>query len=136
MAIVAIQFIPVQRSNPPIPGDLVAPAPVKNTLRAACYDCHSNRTRWPWYGALAPASWLVVHEVSEGRRRLNFSDWISYTADPATASHKLEEIAEFVSSGKMAPWYYTILHPEARLSPAQRRMIASWARREAGRIAN
>src|SRR5580704_9253444 len=86
IVIVAIQFIPLERRNFPVKTDLVTPAPIKAALRTACYDCHSNRTRWPWYGAIAPASWLVAHEVNEGRRRLNFSDWDAYASDPGTAS--------------------------------------------------
>jgi Haem-binding domain len=133
MAIVAIQFIPVERRNFPVKTDLLAPPPVKAALRNACYDCHSNRTRWPWYGAIAPASWLVAHEVNEGCRRLNFSDWDAYGSDPGTARHKLNEIANFVTSGKMAPWYYLMLHPGARLSRAQRDMVVGWARGQSSR---
>ncbi len=128
IVIAAIQFIPVERQNFPVKADLVAPPPVKTALHTACYDCHSNRTRWPWYGAIAPASWLVAHEVNEGRRRLNFSDWDAYASDPGTASQKLNEIADFVTSSKMAPWYYLMLHPGARLSTAQRETVAGWAR--------
>ncbi|HEV3114689.1 MAG TPA: heme-binding domain-containing protein [Candidatus Binataceae bacterium] len=133
IVIVAIQFIPLERRNFPVKTDLVTPAPIKAALRTACYDCHSNRTRWPWYGAIAPASWLVAHEVNEGRRRLNFSDWDAYASDPGTASQKLDEIADFVTSGKMAPWYYLVLHPGARLSKAQRETVAGWARMQAQR---
>jgi hypothetical protein len=133
IAIVAIQFVPVERRNFPIRGDLRAPPPVKAALRKACYDCHSNQTRWPWYGAIAPVSWLVAHEVNEGRRRLNFSDWDAYASDPATASQKLNEIADLVIDGKMAPWYYVAMHPGARLPQAQQEMVAGWARDEARR---
>ncbi len=133
MAAIAIQFIPVVRRNSPASGDLVAPPPVKSALRNACYDCHSSQTRWPWYTAIAPASWLAAREVREGRRRLNFSDWGAYASDPGTASHKLNEIADSAGSGKMAPWYYLLLHPGARLSAAQRDMVVGWARTQARR---
>ena len=65
---VAIQLVPVHRDNPPVASDLDAPADVKSILRRACYDCHSNETRWPWYAYVAPVSWLVAHDVEEGRR--------------------------------------------------------------------
>ncbi len=136
VAVVAMQLIAVEKTNPPVRGDIPAPPAVKATLRAACYDCHSNQTRWPWYGAAAPVSWLVAHEVNEGRRRLNFSDWEDYAADPGTARHKLEEIADFVGNGAMAPWYYRMMHPQARLSPVQRATIIDWAQDRARRIAN
>ncbi len=68
----AIQFVPVDRSAPPAAGELAAPPEVARILDAACYDCHSDRTRWPWYSRVAPVSWIAAHHVAAGRRRLNF----------------------------------------------------------------
>ncbi len=135
IAFVLIQFVPVQRRNFPVTGDLVAPLEVKTALIDACYDCHSSHTRWPLYGAIAPVSWLLAHEVNEGRRRLNFSDWNSYASDPETATHKLEQVARLVNNGAMAPWYYRLMHPRACLTAGQREVIARWAQSEARRIA-
>jgi hypothetical protein len=131
----AIQLIPVQRRSFNGPDLLAAPPSVKTVLRDACYDCHSNQTQWPWYSAVAPASWLAAHEVNEGRRRLNFSAWNDYAADPGTESQKLDEIVRLVTAGAMAPWYYRALHREARLSGAQRKLIVAWAREQARHIA-
>src|SRR6266851_2796489 len=50
-----------------------------------------------------------------------------YDSHPETTRRKLNEIARFVASGDMAPWYYRALHPDARLSDLQRRLIVSWA---------
>src|SRR5260370_9158394 len=131
--LIAIQFAPVDRRNFPAQDGPLAPFPVKAALRSACYDCHSNQTRWPWYSAVAPASWWAAQEVNEGRRRLNFSAWGDYASDPGTESQKLDEIADFVASGAMAPWYYRALHQEARLSRQQRDLIVGWARERARR---
>ena len=133
--LIAIQFVPVDRRNFPATDGPPAPVPVKTALRGACYDCHSNQTRWPWYSAVAPVSWWAAHEVNEGRRRLNFSAWSDYASDPGTESQKLDEIADFVASGAMAPWYYRALHQEARLPKQQRAQVVNWARQQAGRIA-
>src|SRR5512142_1468745 len=76
-----IQAVPVDRSNGPVESDAGAPAPVAGILRRACYDCHSNRTIWPGYSRVAPVSWLVAHDVHEGRRELNFSAWGRYDAE-------------------------------------------------------
>jgi len=72
---VALQFVPVDTSNPPATVDIEAPADVKEILQRSCYDCHSNETRWPWYFRIAPFSWLAAHDVEEGREHLNFSEW-------------------------------------------------------------
>jgi len=68
---VLIQFIPVARTNPPVEGEISASPEVMSILRRACYDCHSNETRWPWYSKIAPVSWLSVKDVNEGREHLN-----------------------------------------------------------------
>ena len=124
----AVQLIPVRRANPPEQTDPDAPAAIVRLLKRACYDCHSNQTRWPWYSFIAPASWLVSRHVARARQRLNFSEWEAYASDPDTASHKLAEVADEVASGKMAPWYYRAMHPHARLNSAERHLLIRWAR--------
>src|SRR6478672_7737844 len=81
VAFLAAQIVPVTRVNPPVEGDLTAPADVKAVLRRACYDCHSNETVWPWYSHVAPVSWLVADDVNKGRRHWNFSTWNHLTPD-------------------------------------------------------
>jgi hypothetical protein len=125
------QFVRPSATNPPVQSDLVAPAEVKSALRHACYDCHSNETEWPWYSAVAPASWMIRHDVSEGRRRLNFSEWADYASDPETAAQKLRRIATSVASGDMSPRYYRLLHADARLTAAQRETLIRWAEQAA-----
>ena len=124
--LVAIQLVQFPRTNPPVSGELAAPAEVKAILRRACYDCHSNETTWPWYSAVAPASWVIHRDVSEGRRRMNLSSWADYAEDPGTRAQKLDEIRKAVVSGDMAPRYYLALHPRARLSESDRATLLSW----------
>jgi len=126
--VVAMQAVRYPRTNPPVGRDLVAPPDVKAALHGACYDCHSNETAWPWYTAVAPASWIIHRDVDEGRKRLNFSSWGDYADDPGTLSQKLDEIEKAVSAGDMAPWYYRMLHPDARLSETQRESLVRWAK--------
>jgi heme-binding protein len=122
---IAIQFVPVNRTNPSVGADLVAPTEVVSILRRACYDCHSNETAWPWYSRIAPVSWLIAHDVNEGRAALNFSTWNRLnTEKQADAMHESwEEVAE----GKMPTWYYVAVHPEARLSAADKSALRAWA---------
>jgi hypothetical protein len=129
----AIQFVAAERTNPPGRSNLGAPPQVDALLRRACYDCHSNETRWAWYSAVAPFSWTIVHDVSEGRRRLNFSEWADYASDPETQRHKLQHIVDSIARGDMAPWYYGVLHSEARLTHDQQTRIMNWASQEANR---
>lgn len=125
VAFIAIQFVPVNRTNPPIESDFGGPAEVVSILRRACYDCHSNETVWPWYSRVAPVSWVIAHDVHEGRAALNFSAWNQLSAKKqADAMHESwKEVAE----GKMPTWIYVALHPEARLSTADRSVLRAWS---------
>ena len=125
-----MQVVRYPRTNPAVESDLVAPPEIKSALHRACYDCHSNETTWPWYSAVAPMSWVIHHDVSEGRRRLNFSSWGDYTEDPGTKFQKLEEISKSVARGDMAPWYYRMLHRDATLSDDQRAQLVRWVTQE------
>ena len=84
-------------------------------MNRSCRDCHSNDTTWPWYSHVAPVSWLVAHDVKEGRRELNISEFGTY--DARTQQHKLEEACDQVKEGEMPMWIYTIQHPDAKLQP-------------------
>lgn len=126
---VAIQFVPVSRVNPPARYELSAPADVKRVLERSCYDCHSVRTRWPWYSRVAPVSWLVARDVQRGRRELDFTDWP--VADPGEEADLLEHVARQVERGRMPMPIYITLHGDARLSRAERARLIEWARSSA-----
>ena len=127
--VLVIQLGPVDRVNPPVETEIPAPAPVRAILRRACYDCHSNETIWPWYGHVAPVSWLLQRDVREGRREVNFSAW--NRSDAARRARKWKEIADQVREGEMPPWFYTAVHPGARLSDADRQAIDAWVTQSA-----
>jgi hypothetical protein len=124
-ALVVAQAIRIERNNPPVRSDISADPAIKNLLKKACYDCHSNETVWPWYSRVAPVSWLVGSDVQEGRRELNFSEWGSYASN--RQEHRLKSIGEEVQDGGMPPWYYSIMHRKSRLKPEERTIISNWA---------
>jgi hypothetical protein len=117
-------FLGLQCFNPSLTNP--PPAEVAALLRSACYDCHSQETRWPWYAHVAPVSWWIVRHLKEGRDELNFSEWPH--ADAYLAGEELGHIGEQVQSRQMPLPSYTWLglHPEARLTLAQRGQILKW----------
>lgn len=123
---VAIQFVPVKRSNPPIRFEVEAPPEVVTILRRACYDCHSNQTRWPWYSRVAPVSWLVAWDVRRGREDLNFSEWPAF--DFEGQDHARSDIVKQIRRGKMPPPLYRLMHSESWLRADDRRRLLDWAR--------
>ena len=135
---VVIQLVPQSVfpiTNPPVnPANTIEssahallPA-VTAILERSCYDCHSNRTVWPWYSKVAPVAWLVSNDVTEARREVNFSDWAQY--NPKRAAHKLKEICEQVDQGEMPLWYYKPMHPASKLSDADKDAVCAWTRAE------
>jgi hypothetical protein len=98
---------------------------VKEILKASCYDCHSNETVWPWYSRVAPVSWLVSRDTSEGRRRLNFSTWDQYP--PEKRSKFVAGAMNRIRKGSMPPWFYTIKHTDGRITPEKLAVLEAWA---------
>ncbi len=124
--LIAIQFVPVDRTNPPVETDMPASQEVSSLLRRACYDCHSHETVWPWYSKVAPISWLVARDVAEGRKALNFSTWTRLTSKKQIKAMK--ESWEEVEEGEMPPWFYSIPHRDARLSVQDLSILRAWSR--------
>jgi hypothetical protein len=130
--IIILQFIKPDTGNPPedkskfITSHIQIPENVYSKLEKACFDCHSNRTIWPWYSRISPVVYLVDHDVKDGRKKLNFSEWGNY--EKKKMLKKLGEIAEEVSEGEMPPGIYTPLHPDAKLTDEDKKAISDWAK--------
>jgi hypothetical protein len=125
LIIIIIQFVPVNRTNPPVDSEVPATDAVRSILRRACYDCHSNETVWPWYSRVAPVSWLVASDVLEGREKLNFSTWNRYNGKKQT--ELLKEIRNEVEEGEMPPITYRMIHKDARITAEEIAILKAWA---------
>lgn len=122
---VAIQLVPVERTNPTGGKPFDAPPHVHAIVKRACFDCHSNETVWPWYAYIAPVSWLVAHDVEEGREHLNLSYFADMNEDKRSA--KAGEMAEEVERDFMPLPIYLKMHSEAKLSTEDKKALATWA---------
>jgi mono/diheme cytochrome c family protein len=114
--VLVIQLVPYGRNHSNPQGGTEPPwdrTETRELARRACFDCHSNETVWPGYARIAPISWLVQHDVDEGRQKLNFSEW-------QRPQKESKEAAKSVREREMPPRMYTLLHPEARLSGEER----------------
>jgi mono/diheme cytochrome c family protein len=123
VVLAVIQFVPISRENPPVEARVEAPPEVLAILRRACFDCHSNETVWPAQAYVAPISWLIVHDVKEGREELNFSLW-----SPVEQKRMVKGLPKEVERKEMPPFLYVLAHPAARLSDADRATLVNWAR--------
>jgi hypothetical protein len=116
----ALQFAPHGggRVNPPTIAEPSWDSPETRALAIrACFDCHSNETVWPVYSRIAPTSWIVQRNVSEGRAALNFSEW-------QRRQKEADEAAEKVLDREMPPGGYQLMHSRARLTPVERERLA------------
>lgn len=104
------------------------PADVEAILKVACYDCHSNKTEYPWYANVQPTAWWLANHVNEGKKELNFSNFI--TRKIAIQNKKFDEIAEQVEKKEMPlhEYKYLGLHSGANLTEAQRETLIKWAK--------
>ena len=137
VAAVAIMFLLMQliqpaRTNPPVKNDFLkvsdAPPEIATLFHAACYDCHSDETRWPWYSYIAPVSWQIAQDVNHGRRHVNLSEW---PTDAELAAKKIEDMSDEIDDGDMPLKKYTCIHKDARLSDDQRNELTEWLDAEA-----
>lgn len=113
---VLIQLVPYGRdhTNPPVVQGPAWDSPQTEMLaRRACFDCHSNETKWLWYHNIAPISWGVQRDVQEARAHMNFSEW-------HLEQDNADEAADKVRDGEMPPFLYLLAHPEAKLSAAEK----------------
>ncbi len=120
LGIVFVGFLGLQLArpelhNPPVTAEIQAPEEVKQVLRNSCYSCHSNETKLPWFDQVAPAYWLVSHDVKEARRHLNFSEIGKLPA--AQQKAELFEAVNQIQMGAMPLPSYLRVHPHAAVSP-------------------
>ncbi len=94
-------------------------------LDRSCGDCHSNRTVSRWYARIAPMSWLMAYGVGQARKAVNFSEWAAYP--PERQRQLLALSCRDALEGKM-PGAYTLVDPEARLSPRDLETLCAAAR--------
>ena len=130
--LISIQFVQPKRTNPPvIPSKALAahvnvPKDVHATLMRSCGDCHSNQTVWPWYSHVAPLSWMIVDDVNEGRRHMNFQDWEAQTSSKE-ASDRLVDICKEAREKGMPPFTYRITHKNVQLTPKELGPLCTWS---------
>ncbi|MEW6126278.1 MAG: heme-binding domain-containing protein [Acidobacteriota bacterium] len=137
---VVLQFVRPAKTNPMIDDSRALHnqtemnQEVTAVIKRACYDCHSNDTRWPWYSNIAPVSWFVIDHVNHGRKHLNFSNWADY--DKQQKATQLFLIGETVRLGKMPMSSYTLMHADAQLTDDDKKLIAEWVKAEKAKLFN
>ena len=137
--LIIIQFITVDTTNPPVQKNkdflemTKAPSEIGHILKNACYDCHSDETKYPWYFNVAPVSWILKNHVNEARRHVNFSTWGNYTTE--RQAKKLDHCSEMINEGEMPLEAYIMMHSEAKLNEVQKKELTDYFDSTKARIA-
>ncbi len=128
---VAIQFIqPAHNNNngQVLPTDITklyaVPDRVVDILKNACYDCHSNNTRYPWYYYIQPGGWWMASHIKKGKADLNFSEFGRYSK--RKQQNKFRSIGKSLDEGTMPIGAYTIIHTDAKLTKDQKALVTEW----------
>jgi hypothetical protein len=135
---VVLQFFGPAKTNPvsdpfqSIEARLHVTPQVAAIFDRSCNDCHSYKTRWPWYSNVAPVSWFVIGHVNDGRAAMNLSEWGHL--DPDQQARKLRQMCEEVQDGVMPLSSYTPLHPGSKLSSEDVKILCDWTNAERARI--
>lgn len=130
IVLIVIQFFRPEKNNSPVMAEntitakIPIPDSVQGILKVSCYDCHSNKTIYPWYSNFQPVMWFLTNHIIDGKRHLNFDEFAVYSL--ARQYKKLKEIGEQVKAGEMPMESYTLIHRDAVLSPSQKELIYSW----------
>lgn len=138
VAIIAIQFIRIDQTDPPsvesesLYAAIEVPTDVRNILERSCADCHSHNTRYPWYANVQPSAWFLKDHIDDARRKMNFSTYNTYPLKKK--AHKLEEVCEQVESKEMPLPSYLWLHRDAVLSETDRTRLCEWAKGEKSKL--
>jgi hypothetical protein len=103
---------------------LNVPSNVAGILKASCYDCHSNNTRYPWYSNIQPAGWLLAKHIKDGKEQLNFNEFGNYSKRRQLS--KLRAVENSIKDGSMPLSSYTWLHSGAKLSAESKAMVLDW----------
>ena len=130
VTLVAIQFIPLEKTNPKVDEAITLKTDKKvlSILKKSCYDCHSYETKWSIYSDIAPLSFGVVSHVDDGRKALNFSTYKNI--DLETKERRFKRAVTLIKNGRMPVANYLAFHEEARMSQDEKKTLISWFEKE------
>ena len=92
-----------------------APGEVKEILKSACFDCHSDAAK-----------------SDKAKKALNFDQWDDYKVTKKIA--KLDAICEVIEEDKMPPAKYLKSKPDRKLSDEQKKAVCKWTTKESEQL--
>jgi hypothetical protein len=126
--LVLMQAIRLEKNEGDVngPNALVVSGEVQAILEKSCYDCHSNKTNYPWYSNIQPVGWWLQYHVNDGKKHFNLSEFNAY--DAKKKAHKMEEMGEMLAEHEMPLNSYLWIHKDAALTAEQMQLLTDWAK--------
>ena len=130
VVVVVLQFIRPEKNagNSPtmhsITQNFPVPAGVQTVLQRSCYNCHSNRTDYPWYEEVQPVGWFLNKHIQDGKRGLNFDEYTTYRI--MKQYRRFNDIIENVDKDEMPLPSYLIIHRNAKLTASEKDELIRW----------
>ncbi len=127
---IGIQFIRPDQNNSDnliendITSVIAVPLEIQEILKSSCYDCHSNKTSYPWYNQIVPFSWIIANHVNDGKKNVNFSEWKQYNFNQK--SHILDELEEVLINNEMPLKSYLLMHHDGNITQQERQWLLEW----------
>jgi hypothetical protein len=130
IVVIGIQFIqPAPNKNgqvleTDITKTVKVPKNIQAILKSSCYDCHSNKTEYPWYSRIQPGGWWMASHIKKGKSELNFNEFGSYSK--RRQQSKLKSIANTIEDETMPLSSYTLIHKDAKLNKENKKILMNW----------
>jgi len=90
-----------------------------------CFDCHTDRTRYPWYHSLPLVKSMIDSDIRKARRNLNMSSGFPFS-QKGNVADDLVAMRDELQSGDMPPLKYRFMHWDAKPSQAERDSVITW----------
>ncbi len=128
LIILGLQLFQIDKNNPVFESEkeFKATKEVLQILEKSCYDCHSFKTKYPFYSYIFPISSFLKSHIDEGREELNFSIWEDYTEEKKKS--KLEDIVEEIQSDEMPIFSYRLIHWNSKIKSEELEIIKNFVK--------
>ena len=98
---------------------------VKNIFKRSCYDCHTDKTKYPWYFKLPGIKQVIERDIKKAKEHLFITETFPFRTH-STPLNDLSAIWKSIDSREMPPLRYRIMHPKSELRPEEKATVKTW----------
>jgi len=98
---------------------------VEIIFQAKCFDCHSEKTNYPWYYAVPGVNLIIDSHIKEAQSHINMTGGFPFQGH-MPPREDLIELKKTIIKGSMPPWYYTLFHNDSKITSKEKEIILNW----------